>query len=317
MSAPFPVIAPGLVEHGLLGADAMLDPIATGFVYTEGPVWLADTEELLFQDLPNDRRFRWSEANGAAIDQEPTHFSNGMCLDVEGRLVVCEAGLNRVTRQETDGTITVLASHYEGSELNSPNDIVVHSSGDIYFTDPAYGRIPKYGYDRPQELSFQGIFRIPAAGGEPELLSDHLIQPNGLVFSPDEKVLYVADCETGQLIAFDIDATGDLTRHRVHCEEVGTALPWEIVARGELLSGYVDGTAMDERGNVYQTGKGGVWVISPEGEVLGVLELPEDVANLTWGEDGHTLFLCCRTTVFRTTFTVRGCVGPVAVAAAE
>jgi gluconolactonase len=312
MSASVAVRAPGLVEHGLIAADAVLEPIAAGFVYTEGPVWLPEEQALLFQDLPNDKRWKWTEAGGAVLDAEPTHFANGMALDAEGRLLVCEAGLNRVTRREADGTITVLASHYEGDELNSPNDIVVHSSGDIYFTDPAYGRIPVYGYDRPQELPLQGIYRIPAAGGEPELLSDHLIQPNGLVFSPDEQVLYVADCETGELIAFDVDAGGDLTRHRVFNSDAGTPLPWEFAVRDELLPGYLDGTAMDVQGNVYQTGRGGIWVIAPDGEALGVLELPEDVANLTWGEDGRTLFLCCRTTVFRTRMSVMGCVGPVA-----
>ena len=296
-----------LVDAGLLSPTATLEPIATGFTYTEGPVWDPSSESLLFHDIVGNVRYRWHASHGAVVDMTPTDYSNGMTLDREGRLVICQSGTSKVVRRERDGELISLASHFQGKELNSPNDVVLRSNGDIYFTDPAYGRIPVYGIDRAQELSFQGIYRIVEGAAEPELLSDELVQPNGLAFSPDESALYVADSETGELSMFDVGPNGRLSGRRVFFDEAGVPLPFELVVRNELLSGYLDGLKCDEQGNIYQTGRGGVWVISPAGEALGVLELPEDVANLTWGDaDFRTLYLACRSTVYRIRMNVGG-----------
>jgi gluconolactonase len=296
-----------LIDAGLVSRDATLDSIASGFTYTEGPVWIPGTQELLFHDIPADLRYSWSEAAGTVVELESTEYSNGMTLDANGDLIVCEAGANRVTRTTADGSVEVLASHFDGKELNSPNDVVVRSAGDIYFTDPAYGRIPVYGFDRPQQLDFQGIYRVAGAGGEPELLSSDLIQPNGLAFSPDESTLYVADSESGEVSAFGVDETGRLAKRRVFFAEAGVPLPFEDARNDNLPSGYLDGMACDERGNLYQTGRGGIWVIGPGGDALGVLALPEDVSNLAFGgEDGRTLFIACRSNIYRVSMQVAG-----------
>jgi gluconolactonase len=304
-----------LVREGLVDPDVALETLAGGFAYTEGPAWDERTETLVFHDLVNDVRHVWSERDGLRVTLKPTAFANGMAYDAEGRLFVCEAGRNSVTRTDRDGTVTVIASHYRGKELNSPNDLAIHSNGDVYFTDPAYGRIPVYGIERPQQLPFQGIFRIPNGTAEPELVSDELEQPNGLAFSPDESVLYVADCETGELIAFDVDADGGLSGRRVFSTETGVPCPFQDVVDDNLPSGYLDGTAVDERGNVYQTGLGGVCVVTPAGEVIGVLPLPQDIANLTWGgPDLRDLYFCCRRNLFRARMNVSGCLPVLNVA---
>jgi gluconolactonase len=300
MTHPITEASKALVDAGLLAADAELESIGSGFAYTEGPVWIPLDRKLLFHDIVQDTRFAWTEDGGVVVESTPTGASNGMTLHWDGGLLICEAGKNQVVRHEPHGAVGVIASHYDGKELNSPNDITVRSNGDVYFTDPAYGRIPVYGIERPQQLPYQGIYRIPLFGGDLEMVSDELIQPNGLAFSPDESVLYVADCETGKLWAFDVAVDGSLSNSRIFFEDAGVPCPWEDALTDNLPSGYLDGTTVDERGNVYQTGKGGIWVISPEGEAIGVLELPEDVANLTFGGDDYrTLFLACRNNVYR------------------
>jgi gluconolactonase len=308
MTARAQEFAPGLVEHGLVSADAELEPVANGFTYTEGPAWDLRNERLYFHDVPENTRYSWSEAGGLKVEQQGTQFSNGMTFDAKGRLLICEQGTNTILRVEDDGSITRLTSHHQGKELNSPNDIVTHSSGDVYFTDPAYGRIPVYGIERPRELDFQGIYRVSEDGGEAELLDDSLVQPNGLAFNPEESILYVADCETAELIAFDVDANGGLSNRRVfNDKEAGVILTWEDTVANNLSSGYLDGMRIDVDGNVYTTGRGGIWVLTPEGEKLGVLGLPEDIANLTWGgADLRDLYLCCRSTIYRVHMDVTG-----------
>lgn len=299
-----------LVEAGLLSPDAELESIGSGFTYTEGPTWIPVDRKLIFHDIVQDKRFAWTEETGVVVEAEPTGASNGTSLHWDGALLICESGRNRIARHEPDGSVNIIAEHYQGKELNSPNDITVRSNGDVYFTDPAYGRIPVYGIERPQQLDFQGIYRIPLGGGEPELLSTDLMQPNGLAFSPDEKVLYVADCETGKLWAFDVavdskENNGALSNGRIFFDGAGVECRWADAVANRLPSGYLDGTTVDERGNVYQTGEGGIWVISPAGELIGVLRLPEDVANLTFGGDDYrTLFLACRDNVFRVQMAV-------------
>ncbi|HEY1854269.1 MAG TPA: SMP-30/gluconolactonase/LRE family protein [Solirubrobacterales bacterium] len=288
-----------------LVADPTVEVLATGFAYTEGPTWQQAEQRLLFHDIVEDIRYGWTAADGLTVVKQPTHKGNGMAVDVEGRLLVCEQTLNRVVRHELDGSITVLAAEYEGKELNSPNDLAVRSNGDVIFSDPAYGRIPVYGEDRPQQLDFQGVYRVRGDGGGLELLTKDQVQPNGLCFSPDEQRFYVDDCELGDIWAYEVAADGTLGDGSVLCEGIGVPCPWEDCINDTLPSGYLDGMKCDERGNIYVTALGGVLILSPAGEKLGLIELTEDLANFTWGgPENRDLFVCCRSFIGRVTMAV-------------
>ena len=266
----------------LIEPGTQLEIVAEGFTYTEGPVWDWANGRLLFHDIPADRRYSWSEDAGLELVATPTGKGNGMAIDGEGRVVICESGFNRVVRLEGDGSEVVLAERFGGAALNSPNDVIVARNGDIYFTDPTYGRIPVYGEERAAELDFTGVFRIPASGGGLELLATECEQPNGLVLSPDESRLYVDDCENGTIWRFELEDRRVVERG-IWLADAGAALPFARAASNDLLSGYVDGMGCDERGNVYVTSVGGVLAIAPDGTKLGTIELPEDVSNFTWG----------------------------------
>jgi gluconolactonase len=225
-----------------------------------------------------------------------------MTLDAQGRLIVCEHVTSSVVRMDPDGTGSareVLASHYQDKELNSPNDVIVHSSGAIYFSDPTYGRMPGFGIEREQDLDFQGVYRLEPDGGEPQLVIDDFVQPNGLCFSPDESLFYVNDTDRAHIRVFDVAAGGTIENGRVFAEGIGT---------GDLESGeLVDGMKSDEHGNIWVTGPKGVWVYAPEGEHLGVLEIPENVGNVHWGgPDWSWLFVPATTSVYRVKTNVSG-----------
>jgi gluconolactonase len=193
----------------------------------------------------------------------------------------------------------VLATHYEGRELNSPNDVVVKSDGAIYFTDPTYGRMPGFGIEREQDLDFQGVYRLPAGGGDLELLVDDFAQPNGLCFSPDESLLYINDTTRAHIRVFDVGADHKLSNGRVFAEKIGD---------GDLAKGgLVDGMKLDEHGNVYVTGPDGVWVFGTDGEHLGTIEIPESVGNINWGDDDwRSLYIPSSTSVYRVRMKVAG-----------
>jgi gluconolactonase len=228
----------------------------------------------------------------------PSNKGNGLCYDRQGRLLICEHSTSSVIRVEEDGSRTVLASHYQGKELNSPNDIIVKSDGTIYFTDPPYGRWPGFGVERDQELDFCGVFRLPADGGDPELLVDDFAKPNGLCFTPDESVMYINDTDRMHIRKFTVNADGTLSGGDVWFTEEGT---------GRIEDGIPDGMKCDERGNVYVSGPGGVWVITPEAEFLGKIETPENVGNHCFGEDDlKTLFITTSSTLHRIRMNVAG-----------
>jgi gluconolactonase len=215
-----------------------------------------------------------------------------MTYDADLNLIVCEHATSLLVRERPDGRREVLASHFQGKELNSPNDVCVRSDGSIYFTDPIYGRSPHYGVERPHHLGFQGVYRVPPGGGAPQLLVDDDLfnQPNGLCFSPDETLLYVNDSARKLIRVFDVSAGGSLANGRMFASK--------IVSPTE--PGGPDGMKCDERGNVWVTGPGGLWVYAPSGELLGKLRAPEPVANLAWGgADFHTLFLTASQSVYR------------------
>jgi gluconolactonase len=285
----------------LIAEDAAVERLGTGFTYTEGPLWHPDGY-LLFSDMPGDVRRRWDEESGVTEVANPSNKGNGMTWDLDGRLLVCEHVTSSLVRMDPDGTGSgreVLATHYDGRELNSPNDVIVKSDGSIYFTDPTYGRMPGFGLEREQELEFQGVYRLPAGGGELELVVDDFAQPNGLCFTADESLLYINDTDRAHIRVFEVGSDGSLSGGDVLADGIGT---------GELESGeLVDGMKLDESGNIWVTGPKGVWVFSPEGEHLGVLEVPENVGNLNWGGPGwNWLFVPASTSMYRVQTKVSG-----------
>lgn len=284
----------------LLDEAAEVERVATGFTFTEGPIWSAEERALYFSDMPGDVRRRWSEQDGVREIRSPSNKCNGMTYDAEGNLLVCEHVTSSLVRERPDGTRETIASHFEGKELNSPNDVIVKSDGSIYFSDPWYGRMPVFGEERERELGFQGVYRIPPGNGELELLvdRDEFDQPNGLCFSPDESLLYINDTPRAHIKVFDAHDDGSISNGRMFFEGIGS---------GVIEEGIPDGMKCDERGNIWVTGPGGVWVISPQGEHLGTIEVPENVGNITWGgDDWKTLYMPSTTCLYR----IRTKVGP-------
>jgi gluconolactonase len=285
----------------LVDREAEVEKLATGFTFTEGPIWNKDGRFLLFSDMPGDVRRRWDEENGVQEVMRPSNKGNGMTYDADGRLLVCEHSTSSLVRIDPDGTGTgrdVLASHYDGKELNSPNDVIQASDGSIYFSDPWYGRMPVFGVERDRELGFQGVYRIPAGGGDLQLLVDDFEQPNGLCFSPDESLLYINDTPRAHIRVFDRQPDGTIANGRMFFENIGS---------GVIEEGIPDGMKCDEHGNVYVTGPGGVWVISPDAEQLGVIEVPENVGNLNWGgDDWNDLYMPSTTSLYRIRMKVSG-----------
>jgi len=202
----------------LVDENAEVEQIATGFTFTEGPIWMKDGS-LHFSDMPADKRRRWHPEEGVTVLRDPSNKCNGMTLDNDGNLIVCEHVTSSLVRMDPDGVGTnreTLASHYEGKELNSPNDVIIHSSGAIYFSDPTFGRMPVFGVEREQDLDFQGVYRV-ARDGKVTLLTKELSRPNGIAFSPDHKTLYVANSDPQRAIwmAYDVKPDGSIANGRV------------------------------------------------------------------------------------------------------
>ena len=252
--------------------------------------------------MPGDVRRRWDPDSGVTEVANPSNKGNGMTIDNDGRLIVCEHVTSSVVRMDPDGLgggREVLATHYEGRELNSPNDVVVKSDGALYFTDPTYGRMPGFGIEREQDLDFQGVYRIAPGGGDPQLLVDDFAQPNGLCFSTDESLLYINDTTRAHIRVFDVAGDGSISNSRVLADGIGSG-SLEI---GDL----VDGMKLDERGNVWVTGPGGVCVFDPEGNHIGTVDVPENVGNINWGgSDWNQLFIPATTSMYRIQCKVSG-----------
>jgi len=277
----------------LIDPAATLTKIGSGYQFTEGPVWVPEQNCLLFSDIPGDARWRWTRAEGMTLDLFPTFKGNGMALDNDGHLIVCEQVSSCLVRF-VNGKRELIAYHYDGKYLNSPNDVVTRGSdGSIYFTDPDYGRWNDWiGQERSRDgVGWCAVFRVPPGGGELELVvaEDEFDHPNGLCFSPDESRLYVNDSGNLKVKVFDVAPDGSLGPGRVIAENVGV---------GGAGAGNCDGMECDELGNVWVTGPGGVWVLTPEGEKIGVVETPEVCGSLCWGSgaERHTLFLMTSTT---------------------
>jgi len=278
----------------LIDPSAPVRQLGSGFTFTEGPLWHPIEHHLLFSDMPGDVRRRWTPDGQIAEVMRPSNKGNGMTYDADLNLLVCEHSTSSVVRFRPDGTREVMASHFEGKELNSPNDICVRSDGSIYFTDPTYGRMPGFGVERVLQQGFQGVYMLPAGhrpGDEAVLVSDRYMfsQPNGLCLSPCEKFIWVNDTDQANIRLFDIAPDGRLTNARMFAGGIQDA----------LRPGVPDGMKADKDGNIYVTAPGGIWVYAFDGIKLGEIEVPEKTANLHWGGDTwDTLFICASTGLY-------------------
>jgi gluconolactonase len=283
----------------LLG-NCQVERLYQGTLWAEGPVYFCDGDFLLWSDIPNNRMMKWTAGAGVTVFRQPSNYSNGHTRDRQGRLVSCEHGTRRVTRTEWDGTVTVLAETYQGKRLNSPNDVVVKSDGSVWFSDPPYGILSDYeGARTAGELDGCYLFRLDPESGELAIAADDFHKPNGLAFSADEGVLYVAD--TGHshdpdgphhIRAFDVDQAGHLSNGRVFavCE-----------------TGLFDGFRIDEDGNLWTSAGDGVDCYGPEGTLLGRIKIPEKVSNLTFGgPKKNRLFITATTSLYALYVNRRG-----------
>jgi len=280
----------------LLGADAKLEILADGFTWTEGPLWMGDAANghLLFSDIPRNTTFKWTAKDGVQLFMNPSGYtgvtyyglepgSNGLLKDLDGNLVSCEHGDRRVSVLTPGGGKRTLADNYQGKRLNSPNDGVLKSNGDIYFTDPPYG-LPMRENDPRRELDHYGVYRISKKDGSLTLLTTELQRPNGIGFSPDEKTLYVAQSDPKRAIwmSFAVAADGTISK--------GT-LFYDATAEVGKMPGLPDGLSVDTQGNLWASAPGGIWIFSKEAKLLGRINTGERTSNCSFGEDGSTLFV--------------------------
>ncbi|MBM7069770.1 SMP-30/gluconolactonase/LRE family protein [Actibacterium sp. 188UL27-1] len=282
----FEVVDPAF--GGFVMGNAPVKQLATGFDWTEGPVWFGDANCLLFSDIPNNRIMRWTPGAGISTYRAPSNYANGHTRDREGRLISCEHGMRRVTRTELDGSITVIADSFDGKRLNSPNDVVVKSDGSIWFTDPHYGIMTNYeGFQSEQELPCN-MYRV-GPDGQMTVVVDDANCPNGLAFSPDESRLYVVD--TGRMF------TDDPQHIRVFDVQVDHLTGGDVFHI--INPGCADGIRVDTDGNLWSSAADGVHCIAPDGHLMGKILVPELVSNICFGGRAkHQLFITATTSVY-------------------
>jgi gluconolactonase len=297
----------------LVAPDSPVEVIAQGYSWSEGPIWVKDGGFLLFSDVKENTVYKWKQGDGAKPYLKPSGFtgtpprggemgSNGLTLDPSGHLTLCQHGDRRVARMDAPlgspaATFTTLAGNYQGKKFNSPNDLVFKRNGDLYFTDPAYGM--EKGWDDPaRELSFAGVYRRTAAGAGC-LLTKDMTRPNGLAFSPDEKLLYVAQSDETAAIwrVFDVKPDGTIANSRVF---------FDATSMTKTKKGLPDGMKIDTDGNLYATGPGGVFIISPQGKHLGTIVTGQATSNCAFGDDGHTLYMTADYFVMRVRLKAKG-----------
>ncbi|MEY2410236.1 MAG: gluconolactonase [Verrucomicrobiota bacterium] len=309
--------------NSLIAPGTRLEKLASGFDWSEGPVWIKTGQPpvtsgslaapsggyLLFSDVPSNTVYRWSAAAGVDVFLKPSGYtgsipragepgSNGLTVDSMGRLVLCEHGDRRIGRIEKDGRHVTVADRFMGKRFNSPNDLVFRSNGDLYFTDPPYG-LEKNVDDPKKEIPFQGVYRVKT-NGEITMLTDQISRPNGIAFSPDEKILYVAcsDPKVAVWMAHDVKEDGTLSNARVFFDATSMVSP--------ANKGLPDGMKVDAQGNLWATGPGGVFILSPDGKHLGTIHTGEATANCAWAEDGSTLYITADMFLCRLRTKVKG-----------
>ena len=316
-AAPTPAPDPGVGEilrvdprvDALIPADARIEKLAEGFTFIEGPVWIRGESRLLFSDVRGNEIYQWTEADGSSTFIDPVFdgdrtgrrsiSSNGLTLDAEGRLVICEHGNRRISRLEADGSRSVVVEAYEGDQLNSPNDAVYGSDGSLYFTDPPYG-LEGLEESPMRQLDFNGVYRL-GPDGELELLVRDQTRPNGIALSPDERTLYVANSDAENMVwmAYDLDDEG-ASNGRIFYD-----------VNDQTAPGAADGMKVDRAGNLFATGPGGVWIFAPDGTHLGTIMPGEITANVAWGDDGRTLYMTASTGLYRIRLSTEGVIpGP-------
>ena len=289
----------------LVPKDAKLEKIADGFTWVEGPVWHKQGGYLLFSDIPANRVYKWKAGEGVTLYVKNSGYSgiapfagkeqgsNGLTFDAQGRLVLCRHGDRQIGRLEPNGTIVPLADQYDGHKINSPNDLVFKSNGDLYFTDPPFG-LPK-AFDDPSQAPVQGVYRLSKDGTVTLLIHD-IKAPNGIAFSPDEETLYVSDVDPRRAawLAYDVKPDGTVANGRVFFD----ATRW----RKDPFFG-PDGFKVDRYGNIFGARPGGLSVIASDGTLLGTIETGQPTSNVAWGEDGQTLFITGGSSVYRLRLT--------------
>ena len=267
-------------------SDLKVERVAAGYAFTEGPVWSKEGF-LLFSDVPNQKIWKLAPNAKPSVFRDNTNRTNGNTYDSKGNLYSCEGGAWRVTRTDKKGAIEVVAEGWQGKRLNAPNDIVVSKNGHVYFTDPAFGN-----QEQGRQLDFFGVYHVPPKGPM-ELIAKPKGRPNGITFSPNGRILYVANSDERVVYAYDVDGRGQATNERV-------------VIKG--VDGVPDGIRTDEKGNIYVTAKG-VAIYAPDGKLLHTIEIPETPANCTFGDDDfQTLYITARTSVYRVRMNVKGSV---------
>ena len=291
----------------LLASDAQIEKLTTGFQWAEGPVWDAKNERLLFSDVPQNTAFSWDEKNGLQVFLKPSGFtgpselnlsgSNGLAFDTKGQLISCEHGDRRVSFLTQDGGKRTLVDNYEGKRFNSPNDLVLHSSGSFFFTDPPYG-LPRQGDTPLRELKENGVYRVDPDGTVTLVIPD-LVRPNGIALSPDEKTLYIAQSHRPEAHILAYPLKDDLT-----CGP--KTILYDATPLAETDAGLPDGLKIDESGNIWTTGPGGVLILTPEGTLLGRILTGRKTANVGWGNDGSTLYLTAHQDLLRIKTLVKG-----------
>jgi gluconolactonase len=271
--------------------------LATGFEFLEGPVWDPVGQSVIFSDILGNSIFKWSESGGVQTMRKNSYMANGNAYDQSGRLITCEHATSRITRTDfrTQDELEILADEYQGKKLNSPNDVVVKRDGSIYFTDPLSGRSEDWGIPREPELSYCGVYRLDPDTKELTLLTEDFPKPNGLCFSKDENLLFVNDSEKQHIRVYDATEDGRIERGR-------------LFAALEIFGpGVADGMKIDQMGNVFTCGPGGIHVISPDGNFNYLIETPEFAANFCFGGgDGKSLFVTATTSLYRIRVDIPG-----------
>ncbi len=292
----------------LVSKDAKLEKIAEGFTWVEGPVWHKQGGYLLFSDIPANAVYKWKPGEGTSLYLKNSGYSgstpfagkepgsNGLTYDSAGRLVLCRHGDRQIARLESDGRLTVLADRYDGHRINSPNDLVFRSNGDLYFTDPPFG-LPK-AFDDPEKAPVQGVYRLARDGTLTLLISD-LKAPNGIAFSPDENILYVSDVDPKRAawLAYDVKPDGSVGSGRIFFD----ATRW----RKDPFFG-PDGFKVDRDGNLFGARPGGVSVIAADGTLLGTIETGQPTSNVAGGDDGSVLYITGGSSVYRIKLLTKG-----------
>lgn len=295
----------------LVPETAMIEKLAGGFVFTEGPLWVNRAWEgnpfLLFSDVPGNTIYKWSPSGGAPTEFKKPVFegdieegrlagSNGLTLDADGNLFVAEHGNRRISKVTPDGEWSTFVDEFEGKRFNSPNDLVWRDADWLYFTDPPYGLV---GQDESEDkdMDYNGIFRVSADGETVEMLDSRMSRPNGIGFSPDGATMYVANSDPAEKVwlAYGVREDGTLTLSR----------PFYDVT-DQMAEGLPDGLKLDSQGNLFATGPGGVWIFTPDGTHLGTIQPTETPANVAWGDDGSTLYMTARTGLYRIKLATSG-----------